>query len=178
MENASRRAGRTFGRFFYGFLAFIGAGVLIFGIFGAIFGDQAGQSQQEQQLAAQGAPGYKGVTPTVPSTYVPPSPAPQWEPIAPKLPDFDAGQIISGAEFIDQFIALNRGVNDFDDRQLTYLGNECWASYLAMSNSGNSGFFSDIFGGGGIDEAAKFQHDWNEIARQLHERNSEEGAPQ
>jgi hypothetical protein len=103
-----------------------------------------------------------------PDYGLPPAPSQPkgYQPVEAKTPDLRAGQIISGSEFINEFVVLNRGVNGFDDRQLEFLGEEMWEAVHAMSKDQDS-----IFGGAGVDEITKFERHWHRLAEANH-RNS------
>jgi hypothetical protein len=143
------------------FVGFVGIAAL-FMVASVLNRDETPASAAPQAVAAD--PDY-GLPPATP-------PPKGYQPVEAKTPDFRDGQIVSGPEFINEFVVLNRGVNGFDDRQLEYLGGEMWESVHAMSRDQGS-----IFGGGGVDEIAKFERDWHRLAEANH-RNTLQDAQQ
>ena len=137
------------------FLGCVGVAVL-FMIVSVLNRDEAPASAAPQAVAPD--PNY-GLSPArqQPKDY---------QPVEAKMPGLRDGQIVSGSEFINEFVVLNRGANGFDDRQLEYLGEEMWASVHSMSEDQDS-----IFGGAGVDEIAKFERHWRRLAEANH-RNS------
>ncbi len=158
VQLAARYTGRVIGRLFIRGLRIAGIVILI-GFVIVIVGsvltrDDPKPSAEETTNAGVVAP----VTPT------------EWQPQDPKEPDFSDGTIVSGSEYIRQFISLNRGVNGFDDQQLAYLGRESWATVQAISSGQGS-----LFGSNGTNEMGKFVHDWRRLAEVNHNRYRENG---
>ena len=136
-----------------------------------VFGHQSATPPSPAAQAAAAPVSAGPVRPTVPPSYAlthPEGPElatskpKEWEPASEKLPDYPDGRLVNELDFLRDYATVNRGPNQFSDRELFYLGKQAWEAMHAMSDE-------SLFSFKGSDAEVRHLETWNRIARYRHD---------